>query len=285
MSQKCRYVSIDGTVLKFGYDGKLFLGQGNLLEYLMTPYAPYGKIIGFENEAVRQRQVPLYISAVGAEGAELRNRVHNVFERDVNYKNNNPETQESGKLFIGDYYLKCFISGSTPSGYLSNNKFLKKLLTVTTDSSVWVKEINYLYSSVDTLGSAKKYAYKYPYRYNNTVNEDQYLMNPNLLAANFKFILEPQEGSIISNPYVLIGDNSYRFNITLNEGEKLIVNSQLSSITLVDSSGREIDALYTRDKSSDIFKKIPGGESPISISANTRVYLTLFSERSEPEWI
>lgn len=285
MSQNCRYVAIDGTVLRFGYDGKLFLGQGNIREYMHTPYSPYGKIISFENEGVRQYQIPLYISALGDEGAELRNRVHDVFERDIHYKNNNPNTQESGKLFIGDYYLKCFISGSAPSGYLSNNKFLKKLLTITTDSPTWIKEINYLFSSVDTVGSAKKYAYKYPYKYNSTVYEEQYLMNPNLMSANFKIVFEAQEGSIISNPYILIGDNSYRFNITLNEGEKLIVNSRLSSITLVDSSGRETDALYTRDKSSDIFKKISEGKNPVSISASTRVYVTLFSERSEPEWI
>ena len=285
MSQNCRYVAIDGTVLKFGYDGKLFLGQGNIREYMYTPYSPYDKIIGFENEKIKQYQIPLYISALGAEGVELRNRVHEVFERDIDYKNNNPDTQESGKLFIGDYYLKCFISGSAPSGYLRNNKILKKQLTVTTDSPVWVKEDNYLFLSVDTLDSEKRYAYKYPYIYNKAIYRAQYLLNPNVKSANFKIVFEALTGFVISNPYILIGENTYRFNITLNEGEKLIINSKSKSITFVDSNGREIDALYARDKSSDVFKKIQKGKNLISVSAYTRVHLTLFSERSEPEWI
>lgn len=285
MSQKCRYVAIDGTVLKFGYDGKLFLGQGNIRDYTHTPYSPYGRIIGFEDEEIRQYQIPLYIAALGAEGIELRNKVHDVFERDIDYKNNNPDTQESGKLYIGDYYLNCFISGSAPSGYLKNNKFLKKQLTLTTDSPMWVKEINYLFSAVETLSSEKKYAYKYPYVYNRDIFSAQYLLNPNTKPANFKIVFEPLAGFIISNPYILIGENSYRFNLTLNEGEKLIVNSKAKSITLVDSNEREIDALYARDKSSDVFKKISKGENLISISANMRAHLTLFSERSEPEWI
>lgn len=285
MSQKCKYVAIDGTVLKFGYDGKLFLGQGNIRDYTHTPYSPYGKIMGFENEEIRQYYIPLYISALGAEGAKLRNKVHDVFERDIDYKNNNPDTQESGKLYVGDYYMRCFITGSTPSGYLRNNKILKKQLTVTTDFPVWIKEDNYLFLPIDTVAGEKKYAYKYPYTYNKDVFNAQYLLNANVKPANFKIVFETTEGSIVTNPYILIGENTYRFNLTLNENEKLIVNSQAKSITLVDSRGMEIDALYTRDKSNDVFKKIPKGENLISLSANTRVYLTLFAERSEPEWI
>lgn len=284
MSQTCKYVAIDGTVLKFGYDGKLFLGEGNIREYLYSPYSPYGKILGFDDEDIKQYSIPLYISASMDESAELRNKVFEIFEKDVLYKNNNPCTQKSGRLYIGEYYLNCFVNGSAPSGYLQTHKILKKQLTITTDSPKWIKEVEFLFISLDESTGSKKYPYKYPFSYIPIIAGQQ-LLNTYMLPANFNFVIQPKENAIVTNPYIIIDDNHYQFNVTLHENEKLIVNSAQSSIVLVDAAGNQSDALYTRDKSNDIFKKTPVGENPVSISSNTKVYLTLLFERSEPEWI
>ena len=47
MSEKCKYVAIDGTEIRFGEDGRLFMGQGDLRSYSWTVNSPYGYISSF----------------------------------------------------------------------------------------------------------------------------------------------------------------------------------------------------------------------------------------------
>lgn len=286
MSQKCKYVAIDGTTLRFGYDGVLFMGAGDLRDFSFTPYAPYGKLLGFENESVLQKQVPLYISAPKKQSAAIRNSVFEVFDKDVRYKQENPLTEKSGKLLIGDYYLNCFISASSSSGFLTNSKILKKQLTIVTDYPYWIKEEKWFFSnetSEEAEEVSKRYPYKYPYRYRES-ETNLTLDNSYFADCNFQFIITARENSELTDPYIVIGGNTYQFNIIIKEGEQLIVNSLKESIVHIDSYGIETNALYARNKATDIFKRIPSGNNAVSLSDNARFEVTLFQERSEPEW-
>lgn len=286
MSQKCRYVAIDGTTLHFGYDGTLFFGAGDLRDFTFTPYAPYGKLLGFENESVLQKQVPLYISAPKSKSAAIRNSVFEVFDKDIRYKKENPLTEKSGKLYIGDYYLNCFVSASVSSGFLLNSKILKKQLTLVTDYPSWIKEMKWIFSnetSEEADESSKCYPYSYPYRYRDS-DADLILENSYFADCNFQFVITAHENSELTDPYIVIGDNTYQFNITIKEGEQLIVNSLKESIVHIDERGTETDALFARSKATDIFKKISSGNNPVSLSDNAQFEVTLFLERSEPEW-
>ena len=153
-----------------------------------------------------------------------------------------------------------------------------------TDSPEWIKEVTSSFSNVIESTGTKKYPYKYPYAYRSNISSEM-INNDFAISSNFEVIIEPSPGHSIANPFLEIGSQNYRFYITLQEGEKLKINSLAKAISKIDAAGNETDALYARNKEYDVFAKIPSGEHLISASDNALITVTLLQERSEPEWI
>ena len=284
MSQICKYVAIDGTVLTFGENGKIFMGQGDFRNFSYDYEAPYGSIINFSKNAVVQKQNTIYIKGQNEnEVHQIANQIFNVFEKDIKFKNENPYSDKTGKLYIGDYYLKCFVSSSTPSCYLNHKHFLKKDITLITDHPNWIKETSFSFVNSEKKANSKKYPFKYSYAYRINTAVDA-VKNEYLFPIDFEFVLEPLDGRQIVNPFLLIGEQRYQFNVILKNGFKLILNTLTKTISLVDEKGNVEEALYIRSKKYDSFAKIPTGTFPLSIPENSKAELTGLQERSEPEW-
>jgi len=284
MSEKCRYVAIDGSVVSFGTDGKLFIGQGHLRTYSWLIHSDYGYISRFGKDDILTKNNTIYIRGTPQEVKGIANEIFNVFDRDVEYKNNHPESSETGRLYIGDCYLKCFIISSVPACYLTHRCFLKKDIALVTDSPDWIKEKQYSFYNISKYVGTKKYAYKYPYAYISALN-NEFVTNDFSQQADFEFEIENAEGCSSVNPYLIIGNQSYQFMITLSEGEKLKINSIDRTIIKTDAAGNTEDALYTRNKAYDVFAKIPVGKHYITLAENTKASVKLLQKRSEPEWI
>ncbi len=282
MSQICKYVAIDGSELNFGIDGNLYFGDG-LRKHSYSYVAPYGRLLGFKNEDIVEYQANIYVSNKNSNSTKLKNEIFETFEKDIIFKNNNPLTSKYGRLYINGYYLNCFIREMSAIGYLKTSRTLRQTVSIITDFPNWIKEIEFFFTDLEEASSGKKYPYSYPYSYA-TRAAKQKLQNFYIMPVNFKMEISAKEGKIATNPYVIIGDQKYQFNINIQDDEKLIVDSMKKSIIHVLSNGEVSDVLYVRDKLSDIFKKIPIGESDVSISKNTNIKLTLLIERSEPEW-
>lgn len=282
MSQICKYVAIDGSVLNFGIDGNLYFGDG-LRRHSYSYVAPYGQLLGFKNEDIVEYQTNIYISNKNKNSAKLRNEVFETFEKDIVYKNNNPLTNKYGRIYVNDYYLDCFVREMVSIGCLKTSRTLRQTISIITDCPNWIKEIDFFFTNLEEETSGKKYPYSYPYSYV-TRGTKQKIQNFYITPVNFKMEIMAKDGKLVTNPYILIGEHKYQFNITLKENEKLVVDSIRKSIVHISGNGEISDVLYVRDKTSDIFKKIPIGESDVSISKNANVKITLLIERSEPEW-
>lgn len=283
MSEKCKYVAIDGSVLYFGTDGKLFMGGGDLRSYLWTVNSPYGYISSFTKDDILTKNNTIYIKGTPQEVKNIANEVFNVFERDIEYKNNHPESSKTGRLYIGDCYLKCFVVSSAPACYLTHRCFLKKDIVLVTDSPDWIKEKQYLFFNVSEYTGTKKYPYEYPYAYLSELKNET-IINDFSQQADFEFEIESAEGHSASNPYLIIGNQRYQFMITLSDGEKIKINSIDKTITKTDAAGNAEEALYVRNKAYDTFAKIPVGTHSIAMTENIKVSVKLLQKRSEPEW-
>lgn len=97
MSEQCRYVAIDGSVIDFGIDGKLFMGQGDLRSYSWNANAPYGYISCFAKDDIITKSNTIYISGTKQEVKNTANEIFNIFEKDIEYKNNHPESEKTGR--------------------------------------------------------------------------------------------------------------------------------------------------------------------------------------------
>ena len=125
MLERLQYKNHMGEVIDFGKSG-IFVSANDLHDYSWTISQKNGKISSFKRD-VATRSLPVVIFCnTTAEGVAARNRLMEVAEKDVLAK-------KPGKIIIGDYYYKCYITGSKKSQYLSSRRRMEAALTTTSD--------------------------------------------------------------------------------------------------------------------------------------------------------
>lgn len=132
MLDKFTYTNSFNETLEFGKDC-LFVNENDLRDFAWEITSKNNKISSFKKGIV-SKTIPVILKCDSeADGVDLRNRLFEVFEKDIVAK-------KHGKIQIGDYYLKCFITGSKKTQYLIHKNYMVVTLTVQTDIPVWIKE-------------------------------------------------------------------------------------------------------------------------------------------------
>ena len=88
----------------------------------------------------------------------------------------------------------------------------------------------------------------------------------------------------VLNPKVTIAGHVYEVITTLYEGDYMVVDSRLGKVYKVLSDGSRVDLFNQRNKQSDLFEKIPKGNSTVIYNQKFGFDVTLIQERSEPRW-
>ena len=273
MLEKFTYTNNLGETLEFGKDC-LFVNENDLRDFAWDIINKNDRISGFKKGIV-SKTIPIIIKCdYEAEGVALRNRLFEVFEKDVIAK-------KHGKIHIGNYYLQCYITGTKKAQYLTNRNYMVVSATVRTDIPDWVKEttIERKMPSLDSTGFLD-YPYDYQFDFQNQfVNTS--IINDGLVPSNFILKIE----GFVNNPSLYIGGHKYSVNTTVNDGEILVIDS-LNKTIVLNKDGVLVNCFKDRNKYSYIFEKIPTGVSTISSpDEQLKFSLTLFEERSEPKWI
>jgi hypothetical protein len=194
-----------------------------------------------------------------------------------------------GKIYVGDYYLKCYVSKSKKKNYLKKAlRYSEDEITVTTDYPWWTKEIKYSYMVGDiplpdgeivTTKRNLDYNFDYPIDYLSN-RGSRALYNSAIVDSNFKLIMYgPCE-----NPQIKISGHLYQVNVTLIATEYVVVDSVTKKITKHNYDGTDINVFNLRNKNSYIFERIPAGVNMILWDGSFRFDLILYDERSEPLW-
>lgn len=273
MLEKFNYINHIGETLEFGKDC-LFVNENDLRDFAWEITERNNKISGFKKGIV-QKTIPVILKcSTEADGVSLKNRMFEVFEKDVLAKRH-------GKIVIGDYYLRCYVTGSKKSEYLIHKNYMVVSLTVQTDLPDWVKEtvINQHMDSVTT-DAYLDYNYDFPYDFKNGLMGGS-ISNPNFVASNFIMTFY----GAVSNPTVFIGGHMYSVAVTIGNGEYLTIDSVNKTIVLTKQNGEQVNCFNERNKDSYIFEKIPSGVSEVT-SAHGQIQfdVALLEERSEPKW-
>lgn len=127
-------------------------------------------------------------------------------------------------------------------------------------------------------GMVYEYTYSYPYGVNSGVS---YIDTP--LGADFNVIVYGPVDYVRIN----IAGNNYEVDYPLLRGEKLIVDSRDylqidQKCYVVKQNGDEVNVFDYRDPTSELFKRLPGGEIVVYVAQPYTLDLTLFLERSGP---
>ena len=268
MLERLTYKNHMGETIDFGNNG-IFVKASDLHDYNWTISQKNGKISSFKRDvATRTLPVVIFCSTV-SEGVAARNRLLEVAEKDV--LSNKP-----GRIIIGEYYYKCYITGSKKSEYLKSRRRMNAELTIVSDEPVWVREtLNSLNQAGTAVGLV--YPYDYPIDY---ASKRTALVNTDFTASNFRMIIY----GACSNPSVYIAGHAYTVKCKADTGEYITIDSVAKTITKTATDGTITNVFNLRGRESYIFEKIPMGESPVSWDGDFEVDIILLEERSEPKW-
>ena len=255
MLEQLKYMNHLNEVFEFGKDG-IFVDENNLHDYSWNVTKKNNRISALDY-TVTNKSLPLVIICNTAEeGIAARNKLFEVVEKDV-------LALQYGRIIVGDYYFKCYVTKSQKEDYLLSRRYMKLTLTLTTDAPYWVKEISFSFSrSGDGSGGSGflDFAFDYPIDYAPNAAIEQ--------VNNTGFV-----------------NHLYQVNCAVLDGEYLTVDSVTKKIMRTQNAGASVNEFKNRNKESYIFEKIPAGMVPVSWEGDFGFDVVLLEERSEPKWI
>ena len=191
-----------------------------------------------------------------------------------------------GKLYVDEYYYLCYVYGSTKKEWESVAPFLINTLKIVSPYPLWCREISKSFLKIGSGAVIRsediylQYPVAYPYRYTMPQNAG-FISNDHYTDCDFKMIIYGP----CTDPAIRINGHLYEVKATLYAGEYILIDSRENTVVRYLIDGRTQNLFNQRNKESNLFQKIPAGRCAILWNAAAFGFdLTLFQERSEPEW-
>ena len=299
MLETIKYVNSRGETIVFGEAG-IYVNENDLRDWEWEYSTLYGRIRGLQRKR-NERTLPVHIWAESeASGVVIKNRLHDVTEVDV-------VAGKPGRLYVGDWYIPCYVVKSEKADYLISKRMLAVTLTLAVDSGSWycsevanfgdqssaslekaiVGKALVGYAKVGSDGaltasdrsvSVGSYPYDYPKGYSFAAHAD-HLVNDCAAPCAWKIIVHGPA----ANPAITIGDAVHRLNYSIPEGAYVEIDSRERTI-LMYAGGTPINLFRYRDKDEDIFAAVPPGTHYATWNGDYSFSVELRKERSEPKW-
>lgn len=210
------------------------------------------------------------------EPAELRRTIqalHNDFENDM-------RRMTPGRLVWGDYYIDAYINGSAVEN-ISFWSWISNKIQIIAPYPFWIKEEKVVLTiASETTGGYLDYPYDYNYDYTAPEIGKKVVPSDFPFTSEFRMIIY----GLAVNPRIVINGYPYILYATIPSGAYVIVDSKQRTIMLYKRNGQNMNIFDFRNKSDSIFEKIPAGNLDIVWDATFGVDLTIFREKSEPEF-
>ncbi len=238
-----------------------------------------GKITSFQQKTARKSFDLDILSTKEITWKAAADELYQILETDI-------ANETAGKLYVGEYYLPCYIYLAAPDRVNLRNPYVTCTFTLVSDQPTWLRSdrYSYLYANIGSVNErTKRYAYRYPYRYHARVGT-RGLYNPLSAPAHFQFIVYGP----VNNPAIMIGGYLYQVFVDLHENERLMIDyssERTRTIVKYTADGNSEDVFNKRNKEISIFKKINPGKQIVNWSGEFSFDLVLFDERSQPKWI
>ncbi len=192
-----------------------------------------------------------------------------------------------GRLYVGNSYLKCWLSGTNIGRWVNDLDSVSSDLTVRSDYPYWITEQEFHFFKQTQSGAGSpwlEFPFEFPYEYGK-VRNIQYIQNNSYTASGFRMVIY---GPCI-DPLIRINGHVYELKTTLYDGEYAVIDSSTRyskdrKIVKVKKDGTQEDIFNSRNKENDIWVKLPPGRSIVSWSGAFGFDVILFNERGTPRW-
>lgn len=280
MSMNIKYVNSNGQSVNLNqYPYKMLISD--ILDSEPDVIENNGRIIGFDNDVITQREVNIDIHRTKTTSARVSlNNLTDIFALDV-------ATVIPGRLYINEWYIPCYFYGRETDRWQTDN-IISCNYKLLTDHPLWTAEqyinIKPISGTEETAEDSKGYPYGYPYSYAN-VSKATNIKIDHYAESDFRMIIYGPTTSV----NISINGHPYHVEYPIEDGEYMVIDSRSflppdERIYLVRSNGERINVFNYRDPVYSVFKKIPPGNITIYYSRNYGIDLTIFLERSEPKW-
>ena len=256
--------------------GGFYVNSNDLRDYTWSYEESSDRIVGFKRGVVK-KSIPIVILTENEEKAVcLKNWITTLSEKDVCDMN-------PGKIIINGCYMRGYIYESKKTKYYYDKRFLQSTLKFVSDEPQWVTESTKAFhpAGSDTGYPHLDYPYDYDYDYApdiisvGHINLDHY--------APCKYLLKIYGPAI--NPAVTIGGIVRQVYTTLEAGQYLLIDSRDKTVKRVLNDGSVLNEFDNRRRGTkSIFEPITPGMNEVTWNNAFGFDLTLFIERSEPEW-
>lgn len=275
MLDKFYYVNNDGEKVIFGENG-LFANYNDLRDYEWS-FSDDNRIVSGFYKDVSSKSIPAVIVKNSlSERIEARNRIFEAVEKDV-------LSGKKGKIYIGEWYLNCWITAIENSNYLRHADFSKIELTVTTDDPFWYRNEMFSFSAISgTATGGIEFPFDFTFDLQQSKLGQNNIDNSEPFPAAFQITAY---GPCSENVSIKIGGHTYQVNVGLNAGENLVIDSKNKTITKVLQDRSEISAMRYRYKKESVFESIQPGNNELTWNGNFGFDILLLHRRSEPDWI
>ena len=276
-----KYQNHNGESVVLHGDGVSFMDLNTLRSYkwsFSTSNRPNGMGGIASNFARRPLEKTIRVSShTGTLDAlhALENRIQAVSEPDI-------IDEEAGRLYVGDQYITCFISGGNPVDYVKAGRYAEVEFTLLIVEPYWCTETVTVFNKATNGASdttAKKFPLRFPYRFttgyaNAKLNNLHYAECPMIIT-----IYGP-----VQNPSITIGDTIYNVSSQVATGSRLVIDQTRHSIDIVNSIGEKTSVFNSRNKNYDIFKALPAGENSVQHSGDFKFSVSVVQQRSGLRW-
>lgn len=216
----------------------------------------------------------------GAEGVELRNLVDSVGEYDV-------LTRRAGRLYVGDWYVSCWIVGCAPTDYWMDDRFAEMRLTLLVESPGWVRE--HALTLVPEAGDAGvsdgfDYPHDFPVEFRRERVSRQ-VYNSGLEPMDFLW----RAYGPCEDPWVSVGGDLHGVNVDVPAGSRLEVDSRARTAVLVSADG-SVEGVYgsrvagAEGSGTYLFERVPLGASSLSWDNSFRMDFVTYEVRTSCPW-
>ena len=276
MLEKLTYINHLNERFELGTGG-VYVNTHELRNYEWSVTKQNDRITGLKRGVAKKKLPVVFLSKTAAESYVLRDRFFEIVDKDA-------AAQEYGKLIIGDYYLRCYVTKSIKKQWMKSltGRFLQLDLTVTTDRPAWVKETRHVLRKLSESGYGGQdldYPFDYAFDFKRDTGAEG-VNNTGIVESNFRMIFY---GPCV-DPEVEIGGHLYRVYGEVETGEYVTIDSAAKTIYLTREDGTQVSWLNNRYRRSYIFQPIKVGKQSVFWGGNYGVDVITYDERSEPRW-
>ena len=206
-----------------------------------------------------------------------RRRFLTMFHYDIE---NDIRKMKPGRIVWGDYYIDCYITQSQTNP-ANTWKYLSNTIHIYAPYPFWVQEKNVMLPASDAQTSTfLDFPFDFPFDFTAPTVGTKVVASDFPFDSEFRMVIY----GLAVNPRITINGYPYVLYTTIPQGAYVIIDSKTHSITQYNADGTQSNMFNYRNKTDSVFRKIPGGNLTIAWDASFGADITIYQEKSEPEF-